>query len=158
MKGTSSILALAPAVIFAIAYVTLSAVSGTIVAGLLLGCAVFPLAMLLARDNSARLVVCAFAAFFCSATLAYFAVSSEITGKAVHYRPNGRTIVAEPVTRSGSPAQFRHAVNFKWGLSLLSAAIAAGTFMFLRKVETSDPFHAGDNEGSSDLRPPSSDL
>lgn len=130
---------LAVAIMFGMVYGVVSLTMGRILMGIfMLGLTVFTIALVVAPDSSAKLLVGTSAAVICSGALAYFAVSSEITGEATYYRTQGRRFIAEPVTRSAAPSRFRRANNFKWGLSLLCAGAATATFMSCRKLDDSD--------------------
>lgn len=89
----------------------------------------------LSPNVSTSLLIVTIAAVIYSGAFAYFAASSEMTGKAVHYHAHGRVVVGVPVSREDSPAKFREATNYKWASSIVCASIGIVTFIFHRKLK-----------------------
>ena len=80
-----------------------------------------------------------------SGILGYFAMTGEITGKTFAYDASGN-YGAQPsrrgafvsVLRNGSPAQFRQANNFLWGLTGFCVMAAAVGVIFYRGLDDNE--------------------
>jgi len=91
----------------------------------------------LPRRPSTRLLVVTIAAVIYSGTFAYFAASSETSGKTVYYHNlRGR---GEPVTRESSPVKFRESVDYKWVASAACLGIGTVAFFSRRKSGNAGP-------------------
>jgi hypothetical protein len=114
---------------------------GRILAGLSLWSLVaLFLAYALPRRLSTRLLGVTIAAVIYSCAFAYFAASSEITGKAVYYHQLfSRGPRGEPVTRESSPVKFREATDYKWAASVACLGIGTAAFLSRRKSDNSRP-------------------
>jgi hypothetical protein len=100
------------------------------------------MAIMLAPNAAAKLLFLSIAAVMLGGVLTFWAVSDEITGKAVYHEPIPfrKRWTSEPVTRDGSPAKFRAAVNYLWAGSALCATAAIVAFRFARKLDYADDF------------------
>jgi hypothetical protein len=77
------------------------------------------------------------AAVIYGGAFAYFAASSEITGKTVFYHHLfSRGPQGEPVTRESSPMKFREATDYKWAAS--AACLGIGTVAFLSRRKSNN--------------------
>ena len=112
----------------------------TLVSVKVLGISALVLAIALSSNGSTKALIIAIAAVICSGFLAFQVARNEITGTAVYFHSQGRGGWEEPVTRDQSATKFHHATNFKWGLSILTALVAFGGFVFYRKLEDSEDF------------------
>ncbi len=105
-----------------------------------LGLVVLLTSLRFASDRSTRLLIGSIAAVICGGVLLFYAVRSEITGRAVDYHAYGRVVVGRPVTRREFPEKFREATNYKWALGIVCVSIGSGGFMFRRNLDRSDLF------------------
>lgn len=71
-------------------------------------------------------------ALIASGFFAYYAASSEITGKATCHRTRHSVVT---VTREDSAAKFREVTNFKWMASGFWLAVCVVGFAFYRKLD-----------------------
>jgi hypothetical protein len=127
------------AVVFGIAIGALFLMTGKMLSGLFIWSLVaIVVALTLSPDTSTRFLIATITAVIYGGTFAYFAESSEISGKAVYYHSYGRVVVGQPVTREESPAKFREATNYKWASSIVCLGIGTVTFMFRRKSDFLD--------------------
>jgi hypothetical protein len=122
-------------VLFGIVSGALFLMNGRILAGLSLWSLVaLFLAYALPRRLSTRLLGVTIAAVIYSGAFAYFAASSEITGKAVYYHHLfSRGPQGEPVTRESAPVKFREATDYKWVASVACLAVGTAAFFSRRK-------------------------
>ena len=77
----------------------------------------------------------AIAGLIIGAMVFYHAVSNEINGTAVYHKPTGlRGSTPIPVTREGSPTEFRQATNSLWMISSFSLIVAVIGITFFCKL------------------------
>jgi hypothetical protein len=128
-------------VLFGIVTGSLFLMTGRILAGLSMWSLVaLFLAYALPRRLSTRLLGVTIAAIIYSGAFAYFAASSEISGKAVYYHQLfSRGPRGEPVTRESSPVKFREATDYKWAASVVCLGIGAVAFLSRRKSDNTAP-------------------
>lgn len=100
-----------------------------------LGVIAFGIALAVSRTQSRRLLVWSIAIALCSTMVAYKAVSFQIRGEATYFNGKGRWYLGtELVSRNGSPAKFRQAIQETWGVSMFLALVTGICFTFHRKL------------------------